>query len=78
MGGTYKHAFGVQMFDSKQMAGSPAVSGGNTNRMRTPNPLVQPQAAPTAASASTGQPRTQATSAPSMVSNTSTPSAPTG
>lgn len=68
MGGTYKHAFGVQMFDTKQMAGSPALTSGV--RQRSMTQPTAPQAAPTAPSSTSnsGQPKSQSTSAPSMTS----------
>jgi hypothetical protein len=78
-GGTYKHAFGQQMFDVKQMAGSPAVAGGMNSRAKTPLPQMQ-QAPVSVTTTSIGQ--TQNTSGgpstPSPTSQTSTPSAPTG
>lgn len=79
MGGTYKHAFGVQMFDSKQMAGSPAVAGGMAARARTPMPQTQsaPVSVTTTSIGNNGQ-GNNGVSAPSPTSTTSTPSAPTG
>lgn len=79
LGGTFKHAFGQQMFDAKQMAGSPAVSGGMASRAQTPTPQIQ-QSPVSVTTTTLGQNNGQQTgasqSAPS--SQTSTPSAPTG
>ena len=77
LGGTYKHAFGQQMFDSKQMAGSPAVSGGMAARAKTPAPQVQ-QAPVSVTTTSFGGTQGQQQGAVSTPSQTSTPSAPTG
>src|SRR4051812_23071516 len=76
LGGTYKHAFGQQMFDSKQMSGSPAVSGGMSARASTPTPQIQ-QSPVSVTTTTLGQSGGQqgGTSAPSQ---TSAPSSPTG
>jgi hypothetical protein len=78
LGGTYKHAFGAQMFDMKQMAGSPAVSGGMAARATTRTPQVQSQ--PVSVTTTTlGQNMQQGgASAAGGSSAPSTPSAPTG
>lgn len=79
LGGKYvvKVAFGTQMFDSRQMAGSPATAGGMSRRSTTtmPSPM---QAAPTRSPA-TSSPKSQAqgvTSAPSATNQTPAPAAP--
>lgn len=78
LGGTYKHAFGQQMFDTKQMAGSPAVSGGMSARAQNPGPQI-PQAPVSVTTTTLGQsPGQQGGGASSAPSQTSTPSAPTG
>lgn len=52
LGGKYKHAFGTPMFNTQQMAGSPALAGGMQRRATTPMPApqpAQPQRGPAAA-----------------------------
>lgn len=76
LGGKYKQAFGTPMFNSQQMAGSPAVSGGMSSRASAPK-ITPPQAQPTQSQA-TASPRAQAqsmTSIPSASPQTSAPSA---
>lgn len=78
LGGKYviKHAFGQQMFDSRQMAGSPATAGGMSRRATTTMPA--PQQASPVQSPATSSPKSQAqgaSSAPSATSQTSTPAA---
>lgn len=77
LGGTYKHAFGQQMFDTKQMAGSPAVSGGMAARARNPGPQI-PQTPVSVTTTTLGQSSGQQSGGSSAPSQTSTPSAPTG
>jgi hypothetical protein len=79
LGGTYKHAFGAPMFDVKQMAGSPAVSGGMASRAKTPSPqMPQQPVSVTTTTLGNQQGGVSAPSAPSATSGTSTPSSPTG
>lgn len=78
LGGTYKHAFGQQMFDSKQMAGSPAVSGGMAARAKTPMPQVQSAPVSVTTTSIGGQGNAQGSSAAPPTSTPSTPSSPTG
>jgi hypothetical protein len=80
LGGIYKVAFGQQMFDTKQLAGSPALAGGMNQRASTATPtLAQPGAqapqSPAAPKVPTSQP-SQGSSAPSAASATSAPSTP--
>lgn len=76
MGGTYKHAFGTPMFDSNQLAGSPAVASGM--QMRATNQMQQDAASAAQAPAAPAPKGMGTTSAPSMSSPTSAPSSPTG
>jgi hypothetical protein len=76
LGGVYKHAFGQPMFDTKQMAGSPAVSGGMAARASTPAPRMQ-QSPVSVTTTTLGQGSGQPGGA-SAPSQASTPSAPTG
>lgn len=75
LGGTYKLAFGTPMFNTQQLAGSPALSGGMAQRAAKPTVSVQ-QAQPTQSPA-TASPRAQAqgASTPSAPAQTSAPSA---
>ena len=74
LGGTYKHAFGQQMFNSQQMAGSPATSGGMSRRSTTPMPA--PAQASPVRSPATSSPKSQAQGASSMPSATAQSPAP--
>jgi hypothetical protein len=78
-GGTYKQAFGNPMFNTQQMAGSPAVSGGMQQRV-TDTPSMQPQqpqqsqpSGTKATPAATSRASTAA-SAPSAPTNSAAPS----
>jgi hypothetical protein len=81
LGGVYKHAFGQRMFDTPQLAGSPALAGGMQQRsaatpaapagMQTTRTAGGPQAPKAPGTAQQGQ-----TSAPSLTSATSAPSTP--
>jgi hypothetical protein len=77
LGGTYKYAFGQQMFDSKQMAGSPAVSGGMAARARNPAPQMQSAPVSVTTTSIGGQNNGQQ-GQQGQTSQASTPSAPTG
>lgn len=69
LGGKYKRAFGAPMFNTQQMTGSPALSGGMSRRASTPMPTAQ-QAQPVKSPA-TSSPRQQAQGMASTPSATS-------
>jgi hypothetical protein len=73
LGGKYKLGFGSPMFNAQQMAGSPALAGGMSQRASTSMPMPQ-QAAPVQSPA-TSSPRSQ-TSGASMAGGSSQSSAP--